>query len=92
MFQEPAPWKLTGQNRQSPPGQRPKEPQARPGKPLKQPLRIYTEPRNPSRLEQILNGLEFVGVHREGGTPGSIPNPEVKPFIADDTAYSCVGT
>ena len=108
---------------------------------LKQPLRIYKEPRSISRLEQILKpgnadasseeprkapnlhgrrikrpligkkrkgkriqrpikgrhaapsrtGLEFVGVHREGGTPGSIPNPEVKPFIADDTAYLMCG-
>ena len=34
----------------------------------------------------------LVGFHGEAGTPGSIPNPEVKPFIADDTAYLCVGT
>ena len=27
------------------------------------------------------------GGHREGETPGPIPNPEVKPFVADDTPY-----
>ena len=25
------------------------------------------------------------GDHSEGETPGPIPNPEVKPFVADDT-------
>ena len=29
---------------------------------------------------------EFSGNHRGGGTPGPIPNPAVKPSIADDTA------
>ena len=28
----------------------------------------------------------YVGANREGGTPVSIPNTEVKPFIADGTA------
>ena len=27
-----------------------------------------------------------LGGYREGETPGPIPNPEAKPFIADDTA------
>ena len=31
------------------------------------------------------------GGHRGGGTPDPIPNSEVKPSFADDTAYSCVG-
>ena len=43
-------------------------------------------------LTLLVTEKRFVGSHGEGGTPGSIPNPEVKPFIADDTAYLCVGT
>ena len=35
---------------------------------------------------------KFVGSHGEVGTPSSIPNLAVKHLIADDTAYSCVGT
>ena len=48
--------------------------------------------RRVAKPPQILTTLyEFVGIHREMGTPGSIPNPEVKHLIANDTAYSCVG-
>ena len=31
------------------------------------------------------------GDHSEGVTPGPIPNPEVKPFVADDTRKGKVG-
>ena len=44
---------------------------------------------SPNEPETVHN---LVGFHGEAGTPGSIPNPEVKRLIADDTAYLCVGT
>ena len=34
----------------------------------------------------IIGGLLLAGDSRGGGPPGSIPNPEVKPTSADDTA------
>ncbi len=47
---------------------------------------------NPASNEPETQVQKFVGFHGEAGTPGSIPNPEVKRLIADDTAYFYVGT
>lgn len=42
--------------------------------------------------DRFAKDQNFVGFHGEVGTPGSIPNPEVKHLIADDTAFLSVGT
>ena len=41
-------------------------------------------------VSEVICSIDFVGGKRERVLPDSIPNPEVKPLIADGTAHKSV--